>query len=87
MQIANLWSYARRDDGSRIEQAVWHGDTSPSLAAHFHNEIQITLVLAGERIFLTPVGPITVHAGETAVIGPTVPHEPLGLNVPRAQSA
>jgi AraC-like DNA-binding protein len=80
--VASVWSYARRDDGSRIEQAVWRGDTSASLAAHFHNEIQITVVLAGERIFVTPVGRIAVHAGKTAVIGPTVPHEPLGLSVP-----
>jgi AraC-like DNA-binding protein/quercetin dioxygenase-like cupin family protein len=80
MQVANVWSYARRDDGSRVEQAVWRGDTSPSLAAHFHNEIQITLVLAGAQLFLTPIGPMAVQAGETVVIGPAVPHEPLGLD-------
>ncbi len=80
MQAANAWCYARRDDGSRIEQAVWRGDTSPSLAAHFHDEIQITVVLAGVQRFLTPIGPIAAHAGETAVIGPKVPHEPLGLD-------
>jgi len=46
-------------------------DTSPSLGGHFHDEIQITVVLAGAQIFLTPVGPIAVQAGETAVIDPT----------------
>jgi AraC-like DNA-binding protein len=80
MAAANVWSYARCDDGSRIEQAVWRGDTSPSLAAHFHDEVQITVVLAGVRRFLTPIGLIAARAGETAVIGPTVPHEPLGLD-------
>jgi AraC-like DNA-binding protein len=86
MQVANAWSYARRDDGSRIEQAAWRGDTSPSLAAHFHDEIQITVVLTGEQIFLTPVGRIAVQAGETAVIDPTVPHEPLGSGALRTVS-
>jgi AraC-like DNA-binding protein len=80
MQVASAWSYARRDDGSRIEQAVWRGDASPALAAHFHNEVQITVVLTGVRRFLTPVGPIAAHAGETLVIGPTVPHQALGLD-------
>jgi AraC-like DNA-binding protein len=43
-------------------------------------------VLAGEQIFRTPVGPIAVHAGETAVIDPTVPHEPLDLGELRTVS-
>lgn len=80
MPIANIWSYARCDDGSRVEQAIWRGDVSPSLAAHFHDEIQITVVLAGVQRFSTPMGPIAAHIGETVVIGPTIPHEPLGLN-------
>jgi AraC-like DNA-binding protein len=78
MPVANIWSYARCDDGSRVEQAVWHGDVSPSLAAHFHDEIQITVVVAGVQRFATPIGLIEARAGETAVIGPTVPHEPVG---------
>ncbi len=82
MLVANSWSYARRDGGSRIEQAIWRGDTSPSLRAHFHNETQITIVLSGVRRFLTLLGPITVCAGETVIIGPTVPHKPLGLDAP-----
>jgi hypothetical protein len=80
MPVANIWSYARCDDGSRVEQAIWHGDVSPSLAAHFHDEIQITVVMAGVQRFATPIGLIEAHVGETAVIGPTVPHEPLGLD-------
>jgi AraC-like DNA-binding protein len=51
---------------------------SPSLAAHFHDEIQITVVTVGVQRFSTPIGLIEARVGETAVIGPTVPHEPLG---------
>jgi AraC-like DNA-binding protein len=78
MPPVNIWSYARFGDGRRIEQATWRGDASPSLAAHFHDEIQITVVVTGAQRFSTPIGPIEARAGETAVIGPTVPHEPLG---------
>jgi AraC-like DNA-binding protein len=81
-QVSNKWSYARRDDGSRIEQAVWCGDVSPALAPHFHDEIQVTIVFKGVRRFLTPAGTATACAGETAVIDPTVPHQPLGLDAP-----
>src|SRR4051812_10652119 len=80
MNVPNAWCYTRRNDGSRVEQAVWCGNTSPSLAAHFHKEIQVTVVLSGAQSFFTPVGPIAVQAGETAVIGPAVPHEPRRLD-------
>jgi AraC-like DNA-binding protein len=82
MPVSNIWSYDRCNDGSRIEQAIWHGDVSPSLAVHFHDEIQITVVIAGIQRFSTPIGLIEARGGETAVIGPTVPHEPLGLDAP-----
>src|SRR5215467_10186553 len=80
MPITNTWSYARCEGGNRVEQASWCGNTSSSLRAHFHDEIQITTVLAGVQRFSTPLGPLTACTGETAVIGPTVPHELLGLD-------
>jgi len=80
MRAESPWIYARRADGSRIEQAVFRGNGSPWLAEHFHEQAQITVVLAGVARFLTPIGPIVAYAGETVVIGPLVPHKPADLD-------
>jgi AraC-like DNA-binding protein len=82
MQKSSLWSYSRRGDGGRVEQAVWSGNATPSLAPHFHPELQISIVLAGIRGFRLSSGPVVARAGETIVIGPNVPHQPMGLDAP-----
>jgi AraC-like DNA-binding protein len=76
------WSYSRRRDGGRVEQAVWSGNTTPSLAPHFHLELQISVVLAGIRRFKFLTDPVVARAGETVLIGPNVPHQPMGLDAP-----
>jgi AraC-like DNA-binding protein len=73
----DVWQYGRRRDGT--ESAVWNGNSSLPLACHFHQEIQITAVLAGRRRFLASTGAVIVNAGETFIIPPGLPHQALGL--------
>jgi AraC-like DNA-binding protein len=80
------WSYSLRADDSRIEQAIWAGGSCPSLAAHFHDEMQMTVVLAGRREFLMQHGIVAVNAGETLIIPAGMPHEPLGVEAKDALS-
>lgn len=76
----DLWHYERRRDGSDLEQAVWDSDHSPGLAAHFHDEAQITIVQSGVRRFLTPLGPVAGGAGEAIILPAGLPHRPLRLD-------
>ncbi|WP_029003544.1 AraC family transcriptional regulator [Azorhizobium doebereinerae] len=78
----SFWTYGRTAGRGGLEQAVWQGAPPAGLAAHFHREAQVTVVLAGTRRFLTRHGPVAAHAGEILLIPPGAPHQPLGLAGP-----
>jgi AraC-like DNA-binding protein len=81
---STVWQYGRRGDG--IEHAIWDGHCSLPLSCHFHAEIQITTVLSGRRRFLTADGPVVIHAGETLIVPPGLPHQALGISTDRTLS-
>lgn len=72
-----IWRYGRNDEG--LEHAIWDGHFNRALSLHFHPEVQITIVLAGRRDFLTAGGLVTVVAGETLIVPSGQPHAALGL--------
>lgn len=62
-----------------LEQAVWRGGACAALMPHFHEETQITIVIAGIRRFATRFGTIQVSGGQTAILPADMPHQALGL--------
>jgi AraC-like DNA-binding protein/mannose-6-phosphate isomerase-like protein (cupin superfamily) len=84
LPTAPIWRYGRNHEG--VEQAVWDGHFSRPLSPHFHPEIQITIVRAGRRDFLTTGGLVTVGAGETLIVPSGQPHQALGLASERTLS-
>jgi AraC-like DNA-binding protein/quercetin dioxygenase-like cupin family protein len=62
------WSYARLSPGSRIEVARWSGQPAPRLHPHFHDEVQLALVVRGVRAFEVRGRVLTAGAGQLLVI-------------------
>ena len=62
-----------------LEQAVWRGGACAALSPHFHQQTQITIVIAGMRRFATRFGLIQVSGGQTAILPAGMPHQALGL--------
>lgn len=57
-----------------LELAYWNGNIPPALHAHFHDEVQITLVLSGSRSFVVKGQTLTAEAGQYIVIPAGWPH-------------
>jgi len=68
------WSYQRPSPSMPLELAYWNGNIPPALHAHFHDEVQITLVLAGKRTFVVKGQKLTVEAAQCIVIPAGWPH-------------
>lgn len=55
------WTYWLGDGAKASEYGLWAGDAAPVLGSHFHEEGQLTAVLAGSRKFTRDVG-MSPHA-------------------------
>jgi AraC-like DNA-binding protein len=53
---------------------MWQGDRAPETGWHFHDEAQVTVVLAGARQFLIGSASVLVGPGEALVIPAGLPH-------------
>ncbi|MGO4840737.1 cupin domain-containing protein, partial [Rhizobiaceae sp. 2RAB30] len=73
--LRRRWTYWRDDES--IECAAWAGGAVPSLGAHFHAEDQLTLILAGSRVFRIRDEQIRVEAGECLHIPARIVHRSL----------
>lgn len=76
------WSYWR---AAEAEFAFWPGGMAPDLKPHFHDETQLTLVLAGERRFTLGRTDFAVRAGECIVIPAGMPHRSLPADLSAAR--
>ncbi len=68
------WSYHPWNGGRSIEIGRLEAVGAVSLAAHFHQEVQVVAVSQGWRIYATPCGDIRAAAGDIAVIPARLPH-------------
>ncbi|WP_158808193.1 cupin domain-containing protein [Beijerinckia sp. L45] len=59
-------------------------NAAPGLRIHFHDEIQVTIVLAGVRAFRVLGQEIVLNAGQCIVFPARVPHQPLPTQSPTA---
>jgi AraC-like DNA-binding protein len=71
------WTYRRAAAGPPIEIGLWQGDMRPRIGRHFHDEGQISLVIAGRHGFVVGNRTIEATAGECILIPPGHPHAPL----------
>ena len=78
-QHRSSWTYRRLTHAAGVETSEWHGTSSPSLSAHFHEETQISLVSAGQRLFQIGQKSLQISAGQFAVIPAGIPHRSQGL--------
>ena len=69
------WIYRRPDIDGIAELGIFDG--SQGLAPHFHDELQISFVLAGQRSFRMGDEIIALSAGQCACIEAGVPHQSL----------
>lgn len=76
------WSYARLSPGSQIEVAHWSGLPAPGLHAHFHDELQLTLVISGARAFEVEGRVLRAAAGQLVVIPAGCPHASVTVGDP-----
>lgn len=70
------WVYWRPSIRGIVELGALHGP-GMGLATHFHNETQITIVLAGRRSFLIGGEVVVIPAGWCACIHAQTPHRAL----------
>lgn len=68
------WTYWRDGGVTTAEYGAWSGDSAPALGSHFHDEGQLTLVLAGSRKFELGREVIKVDAGQCLYIPARLPH-------------
>lgn len=73
------WTYRRLNHIVGVETSEWLGTSSPALSAHFHNETQISVVYAGQRLFQIGNQCFQISAGQFAVISGGTPHRSRGL--------
>lgn len=71
------WTYWRDGGSAKAEYGAWASDSAPALGSHFHDEGQLTLVLAGSRKFEVGNTVILVEAGQCLYIPAGVPHSSL----------
>lgn len=71
------WTYTLKDG---VERAEWSGEDFAGLRPHFHEQIQICLVLRGERRFWLRDGVVSLSGGEAICIPPGVLHAALAAN-------
>ncbi len=69
------WLYRRPDIEGISELGIFDG--SQGLAPHFHDELQITVVLRGRRAFRMRGEAIVLSAGQCICIPTNVPHQSL----------
>ncbi|MFC7288151.1 helix-turn-helix domain-containing protein [Herminiimonas glaciei] len=74
MHQHEYWTYWRDGSASRTEYGFWAGDSAPALGTHFHDEGQLTLVLAGSRKFEVDNKVIRLDAGQCLYIPAGMPH-------------
>ncbi len=74
------WTYRRINHKLGLETSEWLGSGSPSLSAHFHDEIQISVVQDGHRVFRIGRQCIHVPAGQFVIIPAATPHRSHGQN-------
>ena len=60
--------------GSTLTVAKLRTKKGSIVPTHSHNNEQITTMEKGSMLFVTPTEQIVVHAGESLVIPPNVPH-------------
>lgn len=75
MTAPDPWRYEL--DADDVELGRWQGDSAPSLATHFHAQLQCTFVLSGSRLFGVGDCAILVSAGECLLIPAGLPHRSL----------
>jgi AraC-like DNA-binding protein/quercetin dioxygenase-like cupin family protein len=69
------WAYVRPEGSGVIEYAYWTDVSGSALRPHFHDELQITLVLSGVRLFRVGGYEFRAGAGSYVVIPPGCPHQ------------
>ena len=67
------WRYWRPGTDGIVELGALRGG-APGLATHFHEHVQVTMVLAGRRSLLVAGAPIELDAGRCLCIPAGVPH-------------
>ncbi len=77
-QTQTRWTYRRVNHKLGLETSEWLGNGSPSLSAHFHSEIQISVVQEGHRVFQIGQQSVHVSAGQFVVIPAATPHRSRG---------
>lgn len=68
------WAYVRAEAAGIVEYAYWTDVSGAALRPHFHDELQITLVLSGVRLFRVGGYEFRAAAGMYVVIPPGCPH-------------
>lgn len=79
------WSYRRPSPSVPLELACWNGHIPPALHAHFHDEVQITLVLSGSRSFVVRGQAVTAEAGQCIAIPAGWPHRSIPTPSPEGR--
>ncbi len=74
--ILSGWTYRRADTVGVVELGTVRG-RDVALPAHFHDEDQITFVMAGRRTFLLHGRSLTIKAGGCALIPANTVHQSL----------
>lgn len=70
--------YARPQGRDNVELVTYRVSCGGMLAQHFHDEVQISLVLSGHRRFVVGGRNIDVGAGSFCVLPARVPHRAIG---------
>lgn len=73
------WRYAPTDLAGTIEFGFWSGPGSRLLRSHFHDETQITMVLAGRRAFRIGDRVVMVEFGHGIMVPAGRLHAPVAL--------
>lgn len=77
MHKREYWTYWADGGVTSAEYGLWAGDMAPALGAHFHDDGQLTLVLAGSRKFELRGDELLVSAGQCLYIPAGLPHRSL----------
>lgn len=72
------WTYRRLSHPTGIEASDWHGQHSPALSTHFHEEPQLSIVFSGCRRFEIGGNSVQIDAGSFALIPALTPHRSIG---------
>jgi AraC-like DNA-binding protein len=79
------WIYRQAPAGGPVELGFLDGGRgTPAVGRHFHDEVQVTLVLAGTHGFRIGAKTVEAGAGEGIVIPPGLPHTPIARPAPGA---